>query len=282
MVATKAREYRQGEHSGGLFATEAERFDLIASFIADGLARGERATYLTASTSPDDLIDSLRFAGIAVDEPLRSGQLTIGGARETFAATLPFDPARMISSITDATAAALADGWAGLHLAGDVLLHAIPGGENPRNYEELLDDEISELALSALCMYDARHYEPASLAEVMGVHVHTYAASSLSCTQHDGEAGWHLEGELDLANLDAFGEFLESAASSGRDLVLDFAAVRFIDVASTGVLVSFTQHRPVGQHVYLEHVPPMLQRILALGWGGGGIGSTRGPHRHAS
>ncbi len=76
-----------------------------------------------------------------------------------------------------------------------------------------------------------------------------------------------INGELDLRVADKLRTELDELIdrNPGKDLVLDFSNVNFIDSSGLGVLLGrFKKIHPSGMKMYIKEVQPQVKRVLEL------------------
>jgi hypothetical protein len=83
----------------------------------------------------------------------------------------------------------------------------------------------------------------------------------------DVSGGWRLRGTLDLATARSLGAALAALPQDG-DLHLYLEELRFCDAAATRALVRAAMQRHPAGRLVLHHAPPLLLRVLRLGWPG--------------
>ena len=62
----------------GVSVSDAEQQELLSEFVAAGLARGERVWWFADAAEPDDVLDALGRAGVAVGQAIAGGRLAVG------------------------------------------------------------------------------------------------------------------------------------------------------------------------------------------------------------
>jgi hypothetical protein len=145
------------------------------------------------------------------------------------------DPAAQVAAYAQATADALAAGYAGLRVAADVT----PLVLGPRQvdavarYEHLVDMYMVGNPFTALCAYDRRRVDAFSLAQLACLHPEVNDESTLfrlhACPPEAGAAA--LAGEVDVTGRRLFPLTLRRVQPAVRDgqVVVDATNLRFID-----------------------------------------------------
>ncbi len=121
-------------------------------FIRDGLARGERCTYIADDAAPAEVHAFLEEGGIDVARETTRGALVVGTRRDAYLKGGSFSPDAMLNFLSDAAAQATADGFAGLRGTGEMTwaLGAEPGCDRLVEYEARLADLFPSQAVIAL------------------------------------------------------------------------------------------------------------------------------------
>ena len=129
---------------------------MAAVYLADGLRRGERVLYVGENDAA-----LRRFRDVLNGEGFDCASLVSRGALlemthpEAHLIDGRFDCERMLTMLNEAVERALNDGFAGLRTCGDMswLLADVPGREQVREYEALLNQFFSSVRASGMCQY---------------------------------------------------------------------------------------------------------------------------------
>jgi hypothetical protein len=165
--------FRQGDHICSVYDTEEEQLATAASYLADGLRRGERVLFAGA-----DRQVLARFRAALHREGFDAASLAGRGALielthpEAHLIDGRFDCERMLSMLNDAVESALNDGFSGLRTCGDMswLLAHPPGSEQVQEYEALLNQFFSSVRASGMCQYPRRQLAAAHLDMALTTH----------------------------------------------------------------------------------------------------------------
>lgn len=81
----------------------------------------------------------------STSQPLARGQLVVAAAKEPYLRELPFDPDRMVASLHPAVDEALADGFDGFRVTGDMCWGArdVPAAQLFEDYEECVNEVLT-------------------------------------------------------------------------------------------------------------------------------------------
>ena len=262
---------RPGDHVCWTYADAADFSAAVLPFLDEGRRLGEHLL-LIGSSRPEPLRMLASLPGR--DELLASGQLQVQSTTEVYAAGGELLPTEQVEAYRSLVAAALERGGAGLRVAADAT-HLVRRGLGERRqvcvYEQLADAMMGDVAMTALCLYDA-----SVGADVLG------PVALLHAVQHHGEREplAHLSGRAPLLSLhgevdvtqadDLFRALVDVACCTPGEVVLDLSDLGFLDVAGARALARAT-HVLRGADVHLRTVgaPRMVTRCLALfGLGG--------------
>ena len=261
-----------GHHVCGVSDSDAVQQELLAEFVAAGIAHGERVACFPDAVGPDDVLDDLASAGVPVGEAIAAGDLVVIPARESYLSELPFDPERMIASVRALIDDALAAGYRGMRVAGDMSWGArdIDGAERLEEYEAAVGSVFADRPAAALCQYDSRSFDAARLGTLRDLHDHRARVPAVS---DDGVLRVHrlagaspddvwlkLAGEADLASSAALETALDELAREAGAVHLDLGRLRFMDLSGLRPLTRLArEHR-----VVLHHPGPGVRRLVQV------------------
>jgi signal transduction histidine kinase/ActR/RegA family two-component response regulator len=164
-------DLRQGNHLCLVCEGPAGKAEAVVPFLREGLARGERCVYL-ADDKPEETARSLSAGGVDVPRQRRRGALALLAARDVYRRGGAFDPGRMIAFLREATDRAVADGFGGLRVAGEMTWALAPGPGRDRlvEYEARLNGFFPGSRALGLCVYDRARFPAGVLREVLRTH----------------------------------------------------------------------------------------------------------------
>lgn len=81
----------------------------------------------------------------------------------------------------------------------------------------------------------------------------------------DGSVTARVAGEIDLSNVEAFRQALDTGADPGRRLSVDLSLVTYIDSAGMGVLFARAAHGPLEVRLQPDSIVAPLIDITRLG-----------------
>jgi anti-anti-sigma regulatory factor len=261
---------RPGEHACCHFAHADDRERLAIAFVRDGLRRGDKVIYLYDRDDAAPLVSRLERLDPGFEPAMASGQFEIRRAHDTYIPDGSFVPDRMLAMVRDDHDRALAGGYSGLSMTGEmpVALCEVPGFERLSAYEARLASDMDAPSCSIMCQYDHARFGPGILSDVVEAH-EIDASPELAAIGRDGElAAAHdrgrdalrLAGELDFGCAQTVSDVLD--AHFHGTLRLDLADLTYVDVAGMRAL-----RGRKGQRLTISPGSDAVRRLLALlGW----------------
>lgn len=259
-------ELGSGGHVCAVIDSEQDRKELAGRFVRDGLAADERVWYLTATTAPAQLLDLIRADDLDVDGALRRGQLAVLSSDDSYLRQPPFDPQAAVDMVNAAVDDALAAGYAGFRVAGEMSWsrRGVCGTDRLLEYERLMGDLLEKRPAAAICQYDRAMFPEPTLSEVLDAHPQCWSRRSqqMSIRPLTDRVGLRIDGEVDLCTHGALRRALAGLPAAG-EVHLDLGGLAFIDVAGVGALAELAAPPRV---VVLHSPPPEIRQISKLLW----------------
>ncbi|MFK0181716.1 MEDS domain-containing protein [Streptomyces xanthochromogenes] len=282
MSANRTRErpiddVGHGDHLCLAFADDAEQRRVVTSYLQVGLDRGERVLYFADQNTPGQVLNWLREAGTDPAAALDSGQLTVTTADDSYLADGPFDADAMVTALHKEVSDCLAAGYTGLRVSGEMswALRDIPGADRLDEYERKVNAVFAGHAASAICQYDARRFDAASLHSfdrrhpaIVAPHpLFTSPSLDLVPSLRNGQQALRVIGDVDYHSFQAFSSALESILDWPGDLTVDMNSLQFIDLAGMRALVRTAERLRAGRRLHVVDLDPMLCEVMhVVGW----------------
>jgi signal transduction histidine kinase len=175
MKATLEQELsklRQGDHICTIYENTAEQMAGAVPFLKEGLARGERGLYVADDHIVKTLVQALAAAGVAVAQERERDAFWTPTKQDSYLKGGKFDPQTMIDFLRSAQSQALADGFSGLRVVGEMTWALGPEVGNDRliEFEALLNDFMANSRSIILCQYNRSRFDPAIIHDVLRTH----------------------------------------------------------------------------------------------------------------
>jgi len=156
-----------GAHLCLIYDNEEERREVVAGFVEQGLSAGERVAYFT-DAEPLTIRSWLGEHGFDLPEPPAFGLME---ASSVYFPDGRFVPERMPAYWHAFHREADELGFPGARATGETTWsREVPGGERIVEYEANLNLVLAELPVTALCQYDVRRFDGATIFDILRVH----------------------------------------------------------------------------------------------------------------
>jgi hypothetical protein len=112
---------KQGDHICPIYENATEQMAVAIPFLKEGLVRGERCLYIADDQTALQITQALEAASVVVAHEQARGALSILTKRETYLKSGDeFEPQAMIDFLRQAEVQAIADGFSGLRVLGEM------------------------------------------------------------------------------------------------------------------------------------------------------------------
>jgi PAS domain S-box-containing protein len=175
MTTKLERELSQakpGDHLCSIYENRGEQLPASVQFIIDGLARGERCSYLVDESTLEDVTQALEAAGVEVAHERERGALQLLTRRVL---RLPQDvsvPEAFCEFLLQAEAEALADGFSGRRQIAEMnwALGLEPDADRLIEFEAIIDRWVANSKTTGLCHYNLQHFNAACIRDIIRTH----------------------------------------------------------------------------------------------------------------
>jgi hypothetical protein len=168
-----------GNHVCLAHVTQDEKHKTIATFLRDGLRRGERCLYLAEGAAHDAVCSLIHRAGLAVDGLREREALTLRVLEDVHGPDGKFEPDRPAALARALMEGARRDGFNGFRIVSDssnLVAADDLANEKLARYEAGITDLLHGTRGAALCVYDRRN----TPTEILDVVLRTHPVAFLS------------------------------------------------------------------------------------------------------
>lgn len=164
--------FSSGDHLCCIYREHNEQMAIAIPYLVNGLENNEKCLYVVDESTADEIIQEFKKAGCDIGRYIDSGQFVILTKLDAYLRDGTFDPDSMISLIRKAETDALAQGYGGLRVTGEMtwVLTAAPGVDRLIEYEAKLNHFFPGSKTTALCQYHEPRFEPNILLDVIHTH----------------------------------------------------------------------------------------------------------------
>ena len=160
------------DHICLIYESQEEQLAMPVPSIRMGLDRGEKCIFIAPEKTVSDVNEALHSIGIDVDEAVNSGRLAVASQEDTYLRNGHFEPDKMIRFLADALEPAIASGFSGLRVVGE-MTWALGGdlGTGPLiEYEAKLNYFVRDNPVAVTCQYDRNRFSPEVILNVIRTH----------------------------------------------------------------------------------------------------------------
>lgn len=162
--------FSDGIHLCYVFNDDRERLRTMARFHAHGLSEGEKILCLIDAVTPDEMRKSMEEVGVDIGAAAK--HFIIADAESSYCRKGTFSPKSLLDDAVAFYEQARREGYAGARISGDmswVLRHNTPIADL-LEYEANVFHYLKTAPLVAVCEYDARRFDGATIMDVLSVH----------------------------------------------------------------------------------------------------------------
>ncbi len=161
-----------GTHICQIYTEDDDRNDSLLQFILSGLQSGERAACFSEKIDDQTLDTFLMENQMSYAQLCQSGALTLSGTGDVYFQDNRFDPDRMLELLSRYYRESMASGYSAARVIGEMTpeVQQIAGGERLLEYESRVSLLLEECPVTAVCQYDARAFDGATIMDILKVH----------------------------------------------------------------------------------------------------------------
>ena len=146
--------FKPGDHVCSMYSTATELAEEAASFLAEGIRRGEQCWYVASGNETEAILTALGNRAVPAKKSRRA--LKLISADGAYVIRGGFDPETTIQTFNDAIEQAYAEGFTGFRAAAEMswALDQENGAHLLIVYEALLRSLFANCRAIGLCLYD--------------------------------------------------------------------------------------------------------------------------------
>lgn len=161
-----------GTHICQIFSSDDERDDSLDRFLVSGLKNHEAAACFSNELDRTRFGALLSSSGLNLADSEKAGALTLRRADDIYFSNNIFDPDLLIDIVTRYYRTSMEAGFGAARVIGEMLpaISHIAGGERLLEYESRITLTLRDYPVTAVCQYDARLFDGATIMKVLKVH----------------------------------------------------------------------------------------------------------------
>ncbi len=167
--------FDEGIHVCQIFSEDDERHDSLIDYVVTGVKDGERTTCFTEKENIESLSAEFTKHGLNYNQLVEIGGFSLSPTEEVYFKGGTFDPERMLALMQDYYETSIADKYTGARVIGEMSpkVETIEGGSRLLEYESRISMLLRKCPLTAVCQYDARKFDGATIMDILKVHPYT-------------------------------------------------------------------------------------------------------------
>jgi hypothetical protein len=231
-----------GTHLCALYRGEAELEQVAATFVASGLAAGDRVFYVASDRPAAIVRTALEAHQVPAGQAAAAGQLVIEDFAAAYGDPGQLDLDEMEAGFRAAGRRARADGFGGLRVAAEMgnFAQSIGSVERLLDWERRCTPMQRQEGITSVCQYDQRRFSASQAVAI--AHEHAGAAPEFApeppawFTISNAPWGLVVTGELDLACRAVFGRVLQARLVASPWLQLDVGGLAYAEAGALAVI----------------------------------------------
>ncbi len=161
-------------HIAAFFSSRQEEYEVLGSYIKEGIDAGEKAVHICDPSLKHDHCQHLETMGVPITDCTRTGQLEVLGWNDAYLKEGRFDGDTMMALLEEVVTTSLAEGFSRVRLMGHMewLYEERPGVTLPRfiEYESRINHLLNRLQQPAICIYDINRFSGSAVINVLRTH----------------------------------------------------------------------------------------------------------------
>jgi hypothetical protein len=176
-----SQQFEQGVHVCQIFSDDVERHNALVNYIISGIKTGEKTACFTEKETEVTLSEFFKQNGISYKEVEGSGDFTLSKTGEVYFEDNKFDPDRMLGLLKQFYENSVNNKNEGARVIGEMVpeIEHIEGGSRLMEYESKVSLLLKRYPITAVCQYDARAFDGATIMDILKVHPYMIVRGSV-------------------------------------------------------------------------------------------------------
>jgi len=175
------QDFPAGIHVCQIISENEERQESLLKFLVAGIKEGERACCFSEHVDEALLKEFFNNYNISFNDVIDSGALMVSGVKEIYFQGNCFNPDTMLGLLKNYHDESEEQGYQAARVIGEMSpeVQDVPGGDRLLEYESRVSQLLQEYPVTAVCQYDARLFDGATIMEVLKVHPYMVVRGSI-------------------------------------------------------------------------------------------------------
>ena len=164
--------FKEGIHVCQIFDDDDERAAALEAFLLSGLQDGEKTSCFSEKVDMDQLKTFFNKNNVSLDDATQKGDFSLSGTRNVYFKNNKFEPEKMLALLEDYYETAKSEGYPGSRVIGEMTseVQDMEGGSRLMEYEAKVSLLVEKHPLTAVCQYDAKSFDGATILDILKVH----------------------------------------------------------------------------------------------------------------
>ena len=174
-------EFEAGIHICQIFNDDDERHNTLVSYVISGLQTGEKTACFSEKETNQSLSSFFEKNGLSYNKTQNSDEFSLMKTGDVYFEDGKFEPDRLIQLLQSFYETSVAQNLSGARVIGEMLpeIDHIPGGSRLLEYESKVSLLIKKYPINAVCQYDARLFDGATIMDILKVHPYMIVRGSV-------------------------------------------------------------------------------------------------------
>jgi len=164
--------FEPGVHICQIFSEEDEWQESLFKYLASGIQGGEKTCCFSEKATESFLTEAFGREGLDYSDARDKKAVSLLRTAEIYFQEGRFDPDRMLALLEAFYSKSQAEGFAGARVIGEMSpkVQQIEGGDRLMEYESKVSLLLKTTPITAVCQYDARGFDGATILDILKVH----------------------------------------------------------------------------------------------------------------
>jgi hypothetical protein len=165
-------KFEAGIHICQIFNEDDERHNALVNFVISGLQAGEKVACFSEEETESTLSSFFEKNGLSYQAAQNSDEFSLMKTGDVYFEDEKFEPERMLQLLQAFYQTSVNQNLSGARVIGEMLpkIDHIPGGSRLLEYESKVSLLVKKYPINAVCQYDARAFDGATIMDVLKVH----------------------------------------------------------------------------------------------------------------
>jgi hypothetical protein len=174
-------KFEAGIHICQIFNDDDERHNALVNFVISGLQAREKTACFSEKETEKTLSSFFESKGLSYEETQNSDEFSLMKTGDVYFEDGKFEPERMLQLLQAFYETSVNQNLSGARVIGEMLpeIDHIPGGSRLLEYEAKVSLLLKKCPINAVCQYDARSFDGATIMKILKVHPYMIVRGSV-------------------------------------------------------------------------------------------------------